>query len=271
MNDLPRLIQETLACRSVHDFGQMAVAHLRREVPFDFASFLPFGVSVPLQVFDMPLDVLQTYVANAAKRASHFGRGGATIVPFLQQYLSMQERYDQELRKARVYGTLNGYAYIDTEVYDERERRELALYRDLVHPQGIASMIVALSRIDRWAHGVVNLCRVRDRFQPEELEQLRPILEVIGLLHAACHTVEHQQSNTEAEPEAEIVDLSGRERYLIHLVGCGYTNPEIASALKRSPNTVRNQLALIFEKIGVSTRSELTTWAHHNLWSRRAP
>jgi DNA-binding CsgD family transcriptional regulator len=41
------------------------------------------------------------------------------------------------------------------------------------------------------------------------------------------------------------------------LVERGLSNREIVAILRRSPNTVRNQLVAIFKKLDVSTRSEL--------------
>lgn len=60
------------------------------------------------------------------------------------------------------------------------------------------------------------------------------------------------------EPESPAVDsLRGRERDIALLIMKGLTNSEIASLLGSSPNTVRNQVANIFRKLGVSTRAEL--------------
>jgi DNA-binding NarL/FixJ family response regulator len=44
----------------------------------------------------------------------------------------------------------------------------------------------------------------------------------------------------------------------------GLPNGEIASALKVSPHTVKNHLFRIYEKLGVSTRSELILYAFSN-------
>jgi len=51
--------------------------------------------------------------------------------------------------------------------------------------------------------------------------------------------------------------LSAREREVIQYVASGMTNREIAQALKLSPHTVKNYLFRIFEKLGVSNRTEL--------------
>ena len=51
--------------------------------------------------------------------------------------------------------------------------------------------------------------------------------------------------------------LTQREREIVEHLGKGLTNREIGRALGISTNTVRNTLARLFEKVGVSTRSEL--------------
>jgi DNA-binding NarL/FixJ family response regulator len=51
--------------------------------------------------------------------------------------------------------------------------------------------------------------------------------------------------------------LSARERQVIQHVAGGMSNREIAAALKLSPHTVKNYLFRIFDKLGVSSRTEL--------------
>ena len=51
--------------------------------------------------------------------------------------------------------------------------------------------------------------------------------------------------------------LSSREREVIQYLASGMTNPEIAEALGLSRHTVKNYLFRIFDKVGVSSRTEL--------------
>ena len=60
----------------------------------------------------------------------------------------------------------------------------------------------------------------------------------------------------ESEPEPLSV-LTPRERELVSYVRLGYTNKQIALACGISPNTVRNRLAGVFERVGVGSRAEL--------------
>jgi DNA-binding CsgD family transcriptional regulator len=65
-------------------------------------------------------------------------------------------------------------------------------------------------------------------------------------------------------------ELSPREQDVLDYVCLGYTNAEIASACDTSPNTVRNQLAIVFRKIGATTRAEAVALAAGHLPRERA-
>jgi DNA-binding CsgD family transcriptional regulator len=53
------------------------------------------------------------------------------------------------------------------------------------------------------------------------------------------------------------LSLSSAEREVLELVMEGLSNAEIASRRERSPRTVANQIASIFRRLGVHSRSEL--------------
>jgi two-component system nitrate/nitrite response regulator NarL len=57
--------------------------------------------------------------------------------------------------------------------------------------------------------------------------------------------------------------FSRREGEILDLVVQGFTNPEIAARLIVSPQTVKNQLHHMYEKIGVTDRLELILYAVH--------
>jgi DNA-binding NarL/FixJ family response regulator len=59
--------------------------------------------------------------------------------------------------------------------------------------------------------------------------------------------------------------LTARERQVVHLVGEGLTDKEIAEALYVSPRTVQNQLTSVRRKTGLGRRSELAHWAATHL------
>jgi pimeloyl-ACP methyl ester carboxylesterase/DNA-binding CsgD family transcriptional regulator len=59
----------------------------------------------------------------------------------------------------------------------------------------------------------------------------------------------------------ELETLTGREREILDLVAGGANNQEIAGKLFISEKTVRNHLTAIFDKIGVSSRSQAIVFA----------
>jgi len=62
--------------------------------------------------------------------------------------------------------------------------------------------------------------------------------------------------------------LSERERQVVQHMAGGMTNREIAQALNLSPHTVKNYLFRIFDKLGVSSRTELLSLAMNNPQAR---
>jgi DNA-binding NarL/FixJ family response regulator len=62
--------------------------------------------------------------------------------------------------------------------------------------------------------------------------------------------------------------LSARERQVIQHLAGGMTNREIAHALGLSPHTVKNYLFRIFDKLGVSSRTELLYLTMNNSQAR---
>jgi two-component system response regulator NreC len=62
------------------------------------------------------------------------------------------------------------------------------------------------------------------------------------------------------EDAAESVLLSDREREVVRLIANGYTNPEIAQRLGVAERTVKTYRARAIEKLGFSSRAEITAY-----------
>jgi DNA-binding NarL/FixJ family response regulator len=59
--------------------------------------------------------------------------------------------------------------------------------------------------------------------------------------------------------------LTEREHQIVALVAEGHSNREIATRLGLSPQTVKNQLSVILDKVGLTSRVQLAVYAvrHH--------
>lgn len=90
--------------------------------------------------------------------------------------------------------------------------------------------------------------------------ELQFLLE--ALAHAApLRLVNAQQKNL----------LTKREEEVVRLVSEGLTNREISKELKLSEHTVKNYIFRVFEKLGVSSRVELTLYALSQQQMARQP
>ena len=122
-----------------------------------------------------------------------------------------------------------------------------------------SSPLLGLLRTDRavaalcvgwWTDDTAALVLGREReasFHAPEMELLRLTLPVLTLADAQA---------------ADLTDslgahLSPREEEIFTYLQRGYSNRQIGLVLGTSPLTVRNQLARLFRKVGVSTRAEL--------------
>jgi PAS domain S-box-containing protein len=70
---------------------------------------------------------------------------------------------------------------------------------------------------------------------------------------------------------ANLKDLTAREHDVLGLICQGRTDEEIAQSLRVSRNTVRNQVASIYGKIGVHRRSAVIVWARERGFTGEAP
>jgi DNA-binding NarL/FixJ family response regulator len=66
---------------------------------------------------------------------------------------------------------------------------------------------------------------------------------------------------TQKDRRRQVEQLSEREREVLALVAQGFTNREIAERLVLSEHTARNHISRIFEKLGLSRRSEAAAYA----------
>lgn len=66
----------------------------------------------------------------------------------------------------------------------------------------------------------------------------------------------HVEQGTQAEPAPTAIHLTQREREILRLLARGLANTDIAHQLYLSEGTVRNYTSALFEKLGVSDRTQ---------------
>jgi DNA-binding NarL/FixJ family response regulator len=61
--------------------------------------------------------------------------------------------------------------------------------------------------------------------------------------------------------DAELEELTAREREVLQLIARGYRYKEIAARLHLSPRTIESHVSAVLRKLQLSSRHELTRWA----------
>ncbi len=154
--------------------------------------------------------------------------------------------YLRELSAFEVASRLAGDVLLDTETYTARQRDRLPFYVQYARPFGISSMIGFFLRQRGKIREIVNFTRHgHSHFTARDLEGLHRLVPALALSYGPW------RMSLPAAP------LTPRESEIVGYLSRGLQNAEIASVLGTSPNTVRNQLASLFRKLGVSTRAEL--------------
>lgn len=147
-----------------------------------------------------------------------------------------------------------GGVVVDSRVFGQRDRDRRRYYAEVLAPGHLDHMLWAHLHVRNRPVSAIGLARSgRGRtFDDHDLETLRSLVSVFSLADSSFLVPARS-------PHHEVVahGFSAREREIVRLVGLGYTNKEIATALGTSGNTVRNQLCGVFRKAGVTTRAEL--------------
>ena len=73
-----------------------------------------------------------------------------------------------------------------------------------------------------------------------------------------------QMATSENGSSNEEVALSDRESEVIRLIADGFTNPEIAEQLQVAERTVKTYRARAIEKLGISSRAEITAYVRRS-------
>lgn len=209
-------------------FQRRLLEHLQRRVGFDVA----FALGPPMGGAPVT-DGLDPRVLARALREG--GRG-----------------FIAELAPVKRAALAGRGAAVDTGVLGAARVHRCSYYRILAAPSGGGPSLCAYLRLRKKVIGTLVLGRGRrSSFREREIHRIEVLLPAVALALASY------SFRPRAAGASEMEGLAPREREIAEYLCLGYTNPEIARALGTSPNTVRNQLARIFEKVGASTRAEL--------------
>jgi DNA-binding CsgD family transcriptional regulator len=230
-----RIVAAAHGSETLPAFRLAALQAIREVVPFDGAFFHALSPRVPLETgvwLDLDLDVVRA-------SARHW------------------DQYAVDLARVRDRAMERGGVAVDVEVFGASELSRLAYSRELARPLGIgALMLVHLTMTRRIVSALGLARRSRSGFLPAESDLLRELAPVLALADVAHATGLEQRGVPIERLRCEDGRLTQRQRDLVEHVALGHTNEDIARALAISANTVRNQLAVVFKKLGAANRAE---------------
>jgi DNA-binding CsgD family transcriptional regulator len=146
-----------------------------------------------------------------------------------------------------------------TDVVSWRRYRESPVYREYFAEGGIKYMLdLGLSTRVGWQRTLL-FCKAREERDFSErdrdvLELLRPHLQAREARAELYRRLAGDFAAGADRPDDDSA-LTLREREIVHLVGQGKTNAEIAGELWITPGTVKKHLEHVYEKLGVSGRA----------------
>lgn len=163
-------------------------------------------------------------------------------------------RYLAEIRPEEV-AQYTDRARFYQDIWSPERQARMALFREVLHPSGVQHMIVRVSSRYRNVAGFNLERRSATPFTQHDLL-------LVDVIAPFLHTVEVLTLGTEDETRLEAFavenKLSARERQYVAMASRGLKNAEIADLLDVSVHTVRNTLAKVFGKVGVTNRAELS-------------
>jgi DNA-binding CsgD family transcriptional regulator len=208
------------------------VSILRRVVDFDFA--IAWSVDSP---------VTPASATTVGFRETHFS-----------DYCRGVARYDGELVPL-ISRTLASGVVHDLSVFSARERDRITFYQDIIRPIGSREFLTGALRVGERVLGFIQLGRGRGAsraFDDRAIGALNRVLPALSLGEAVRRSPSARESRL---PQG--FSFTRREDQIIQHARLGHTVADIALALGTSPHTVRNQLAKLYRKLGVSSRAEL--------------
>ena len=166
-----------------------------------------------------------------------------------------------ELAPREIALQLSNVTFAADDIFSAQRLDELNLFRNYLPKLGLTK---GISRVwfdrDRF-HFISMSCSTRADYRKFRTRVIPAMDRVFPVLAVAQRLVQSGSSSADADAVlpadlAREFKLTPAQRDTLSLVLRGLTNPEIARVLGLSVNTVRNRLAVCFEKLGVSRRTE---------------
>lgn len=228
MNEL--LLESAASVRTADDFRTWTRAYIRPIFPHEslisgWGHFHAGGVALDyLLTIDFPVEHIEV-IRN---------RAGAIDTPILRRWLSLQEPV----------------VFDASDPWVDIPEKWLASFRR----HGLRNIV---------AHGVMDTERCAGTYHsffkmPGTLgeSQLKTVKQVVPVLHDVLSRV-IDAVGTDSRFARCLTLLSDRAREVVHWVGLGKTNAEIAEITRMSESTVKHHITEIFDKLGVSNRAQL--------------
>jgi DNA-binding CsgD family transcriptional regulator len=112
---------------------------------------------------------------------------------------------------------------------------------------------------------VSGLVLVRYRSEPFSVADVRLLRAIAGVMAVGDALHQGLDGAAQASVPVRLRCVDGRltegEREIVERVALGHTNLDIAAALGKSPNTIRNQLAGVMRKLAASNRADVVRLA----------
>lgn len=132
----------------------------------------------------------------------------------------------------------------------EGETLDCILSADAVTIDGRACMLAVIQDFTERKHTEGELLTALDAVMQDTSWFSRKVMDQLARVRQPAHDASRQ----------EMPDLTPREREVLGHICQGQSDAEISSALSLSRNTIRNHVANIYNKIGVTRRSAAVIW-----------
>ncbi|HWA71131.1 MAG TPA: helix-turn-helix transcriptional regulator [Polyangiaceae bacterium] len=220
------IVEALASSATAAEIGQEVVAAVARVVPCEFAGIL----------------------------RARPGNSWALIGQKEDQEILRQRQwhYAQEMTPKELAQIGKGFS-VDTDIFGAARRERMSVYEDFMRPNRQSGFVARYWLMDGqlWGMGMTRSGTIFSSSECARLDALFPHLR------AAMRARRWLASASgELSVDGSRWSLTAAEERTMSLIVRGLTNGEAASVLGVSANTVRNALAKVFQKVGVSSRSE---------------